>query len=139
MNELITKVPFQFKVLSIIATDQAETSGKVTYISSPGTHTKDITYNILSRQAIDAMADKPSPFKTLSIHNGYFVAFDDNIISDNGLIFKKDGNYIIESNFKIKLKRNQAVDNILLRYIFTQKKNQYHVDSKHTKNMVMNM
>ena len=64
MNELITRVPFQFKVLSIIATDEVEILGSL-LDGKPG----GVSYNIISRAS---RHDTYDSFKTLRESIGYF-------------------------------------------------------------------
>ena len=96
MNELITRVPFQFKVLSIIATDKVEILGSV-FDGKPG----GVSYNIVSRAS---RHDIYNSFKTLGERIGYFQKEEGKILIANvGLRIEKVGNYIIESNFRIKI------------------------------------
>ena len=110
LNILSIKVPFQFKVASIIATDQVEILGTTIKVGPP----KDVYYDILSRVVHD---NKFKPFKALGVRSSYFKEEDNNILIPKvGLMFDEAGTYIIESNFNIKLKRNRPVNLIFLNY-----------------------
>ena len=108
-----TKVPYQFKVASFIATDKAD---KVeifgTTISGDGSN-KVLSYDILSRVVSH---DNFKSFKTIVEHYIYFEG-DDNIITPKvGLKVGLSGTYIIESKFFIKIKKNRNVSDLRLRY-----------------------
>jgi len=128
INDLSIKVPFQFKVASIIATDQVEvvgttTSDRTTTSYTPGRdgrikHTKydkDIYYDILSRVVHN---QNTRSFKALGVYDKYFYVENDNILIPKvGLRFIKAGTYIIESNFKIKIIKSVSIRKLYLNYI----------------------
>ena len=101
MNILSIKVLLQFKVASIIATDQVEILGTIVH---PDSLNKEASYNILSRVVHN---DKFKSFKALGVRNFYFKEENNNILIPKvGLRFETAaGTYIIESNFHIKIKK----------------------------------
>ena len=117
------KVPFQFKVASIIATDQVEILGTTININHPNANLhyeigsgKEVSYDILSRVVHN---DKFKSFKALGVRKYHFKReYNTNniLIPKVGIKFEKAGTYIIESNFNIKLK-NRDVKYMYLNYI----------------------
>ena len=97
MNNLSIKVPFQFKVASIVATDKVEIFATTIDVGPP----KEVSYDILSRVA---HRDDFKSFKALAVHNYYFDAKNNNIIIPKvGLSVLKAGTYVIEPKFNIKI------------------------------------
>ena len=74
--DILSKVPFQFEVASIIATDQVESLGK-TIIAGPH---KDVSYDILSRITHNI---KCNSLKALGVRNFYLNEFNNNILVPN--------------------------------------------------------
>ena len=104
-NNLSIKVPFQFKVASIIATDKVENSGTTikSYLDDNRLEIKDVSYDILSRVVND---DKFKSFKLLVVSNSYFYEENKNILIPKvGLKFLRAGTYFIEFNFEITIKK----------------------------------
>ena len=98
LNNLTIKVPFQFKVASIVTTDQVKILGRTIKIGPP----KDVSYDILSRVVHN---DKFKSFKTTpGEHNYYFDTERNNILIPKvGLRVIKAGTYVIKPKFKIKI------------------------------------
>ena len=65
-QSITTKIPFQFKVATIIATDQVEILGN----SIVDGTTKSVFHDITSTPSHNI---KFNSFKTLGVSNGYFV------------------------------------------------------------------
>ena len=102
MNEIITRVPFQFKILSIIATDQVEILGRL-LDGKPGS----VSYSIISRASRHDIYDS---FKTLGERISYFQKEGGKILIANvRLRIEKVGNYIVKSNFRIKMKKRRSL------------------------------
>ena len=75
----------------------------------------DVSYDILSRDHLD----RYKPFKATFQLNYYFENNNNNniLIPRVGLRFLKDGTYVIESNFYIKVKKDRDISMLYLNYI----------------------
>jgi len=117
LNDLSLKIPFQFIIATIVATDKADKVEIFGVNISKSLTRKDVYYDIISRVG-PGTRDSFKSFKTTFVYNSYFDNFDNSILLTNvGLRFFRGGTYVIQTKFHISIKPNRNVQYLQLDFI----------------------